>query len=49
METKQTISEQGRQARTEYLRQWRRRNPERMRAYQMTYWERRAEKQKSEK
>lgn len=44
MEAVKTISDQGREVRNEYQRQWRRRNPERMRSYRVNYWERVAER-----
>jgi hypothetical protein len=48
MEAVKTISDQGREVRNEYQRQWRRRNPERMRSYRVNYWERKAEKQQNQ-
>ena len=36
------LTDEGRQKRAEYLRQWRKRNPERCRAYAEKYWSRKA-------
>ena len=37
------ISEQAKAAQREYLREWRRRNPEKVRENNRRYWERKAE------
>lgn len=37
-----TIEEQARQARNEYAREWRRKNPEKARAANMRYWAKKA-------
>lgn len=36
------LSEKARELRTAYIRSWRRKNPEKMRQYNIDYWERKA-------
>lgn len=43
MENIGLMSEQAKEVRNDYLRKWRRRNPDKMRAYNIAYWERKAE------
>jgi len=43
------LSEQAKEARNNYLRKWRRRNPEKHKQHIANYWERRAEKEEAEK
>lgn len=43
------MDEQARKAQREYLREWRRRNPDRVRAANKRYWEKRAAKLAAEK
>lgn len=38
-----TLSEQARQLRNQYQRQYRRKNPEKLRQYNARYWEKRAD------
>lgn len=40
--TKIQLSEEAKQKRAEYQRNWRRKNPDRLRKYQANYWERKA-------
>lgn len=42
-------SSDGRKARAEYLRQWRKNHPEKCRQYADDYWNRRAEKEKMDR
>jgi len=42
------LTEQARAARSAYVKQWRRKNPEKLRQYMASYWERRAAKQTPE-
>lgn len=43
MENIGVMSEQAKEARRDYIKKWRRRNPDKMRAYNVSYWERKAE------
>ena len=36
------LSNEAREARNEYMRQWRRKNPDKLRQYNVDYWERKA-------
>lgn len=38
------MGEEARKAQREYMREWRRKNPEKVRAINKRYWERKAEK-----
>ena len=38
------MNEQARQARNEYMRQWRKKNPDKVRAIKARYWEKKATK-----
>lgn len=49
METKRELTKQGRNARTEYLRKWRREHPDKCRAYIDRYWSKRGAKETEEK
>ena len=42
------LTEQARQARREYKRQWAKRNPDKIRAQQERHWERKAAEQRRE-
>lgn len=44
----QPMTQDGKNARAEYLRQWRQRNKEKCRSYQTRYWERKAREQAGE-
>lgn len=44
-----TISDQAKRQRAAYYREWRRRNPGKASQYQRAYWQRKAEKENSEK
>lgn len=39
-----SISEAAKEARNAYLREWRKKNPERVKAIEARYWEKKAEK-----
>ena len=39
------LEEKAREARREYLRLWRKKNPDKVKAYNQAYWERRAERE----
>lgn len=41
--TKIELSEEAKQKRAEYQRNWRRKNPDRLRKYQASYWEKQAQ------
>lgn len=41
------MSEEARKARSEYFRQWRKKNPEKARQYQQRHWEKKAKEQKA--
>ena len=43
---KEELSQEAKQARREYLREWRRSRPEKVREYNQRYWERKAQEQK---
>jgi hypothetical protein len=42
------MSEEAKAAKNEYQREWRRKNPERLKHHLLTYWERKAQKQQQE-
>jgi len=42
------MNEKARQARNQYMREWRRKNPEKVKANKARYWERRAAKMEAE-
>ncbi len=44
MESNKQIEEQARATRAAYFREWRRKNPDKVRANNKRYWERRAQK-----
>lgn len=44
--TYQLLSRDAKEKRLEYLREWRKNNPEKCRLYQARYWNRRAEQEK---
>lgn len=44
-----TMTAQARAARAEYMREWRKRNPEKQREYDARKWERIAERNKAER
>lgn len=39
------LSKEAREARNEYMREWRRKNKDKVKKHQETYWERQAEKE----
>lgn len=43
-----TLSEEARQAKTNYQNEWRRKNPDKVKAYINSYWERRAAREAKE-
>ena len=44
-----TLTPQGRSVRKEYLRQWRQKNKDKVKAYNETYWSRKATKAEAQK
>ena len=49
MDTKSELTNQGRNTRAEYLREWRRKNRDKCRTYSDRYWSKRGTKQTKEK
>lgn len=43
------MSDKAREAQREYLREWRKKNPDKVKAQSRRYWERKAEKLKQER
>lgn len=43
------MDDEAREARREYMREWRKKNPEKVRAINRRYWERRAERIRKER
>lgn len=43
-DVKMTLSPEAREARNRYLREWRKKNPNKVKEHQANYWERQAEK-----
>lgn len=43
------MTQEAKAARAAYMREWRKKNPEKVREYEARKWERRAEKEKKEK
>lgn len=48
MENEMAMTPEARAARAEYKREWRKRNPDKVRAQAERYWQRRAERQRAE-
>lgn len=42
------MTEEAKEARREYMREWRKNNPTKQREYQATYWERKAKEMEKE-
>lgn len=49
MAKQQEMSEEAKALRREYQRRWRAKNPQKIRAYAVSYWERKAQRERGDK